>query len=1004
MKRVVSWLVAWLLAGCAGTQSPDPAPSESYASPPTSILTPDAVSTRIGRLQFFDGLPSEQTAQTVYDHLDFLRGVRAFIQTVPAASMVAIRRGLYDAGALPNYTVLLTESTMDARSSFLTPSADAVYATAWLDLKGGPIVVETPPYVEGALHDFWGRRLTDIGRAGPDRGRGGMYVVVPPGYGGFVPRSEFAVRSPTYGVWAVFRGPLVDGRPGPAVGSFEKYLRIYPLQEASRPAPNPFVDISGKRLQTIAPRDASYFELIDELVQEEPAESQDPEILGLLASIGIDKGQRFAPDARMQAILADAVAVGDATVRALSFSPRDAEAYLPDRQWQTVFVGDRRSFLDEGARAIDARARFHYLAAIDTAALAPSEEGSGTAAVFAVRDGKGRLLDGSRRYALTLPPEVPVDDFWSLTVYDNETRSMLETARRVPSLSSARGAVQPNPDGSITIHFGPNPPRSRRERSNWIQTAPGKAWHAMLRLRKPQKSWFDGSWRPSDIELVAEGASSRSSRNRLPAAVQTLRAPDRTVTRIGPLELIGGVPTEETAKRAYDHLDFIRGVEVFLHALSGASAAAMRRGLHAAGVNGAGVFGIFDRKIDAHSLFLLGDPERVSALTWLDLREGAMIVELPNGASGALDDFFFRRTADMGEVAKEEANDSFLFVPPGYQGQLSEQYLIFKSRTFGNLLHMGNTSAVDDPGATASALREGIRIEPFDVPLLEDLDFDEPSDDEDATAVSPEPLEPESTMRFVALSGRSFGTVFANDLGFYRQVDELVQEEPIEALGPETLGLLASIGIRRGTSFAPNPRWTAILSEAATVANATARALAFRPRDPERFVAPGSAWIAPLFSGDYLRQGVRLLDARTAFFYVATPFEEPGVRWAMAARDDSGRPLNGAWSYRVTLPPDVPARAWSLVAYDPQTRSMLQTPHTSRPMVSSLSGSPARNEDGSITLHFGPEAPQSLEGNWIPTIPGKGWFLVLRLYGPTKAWPDQTWRPGEIEKVDSSSR
>jgi hypothetical protein len=1011
MKRVASWLLASLLAACAGTQAPQEISAETYAPPPESILTPDALRTRIGTLDFFDGLPSAQTVERVYDHLDFLRGVRAFLRTIPAASMVAIRKGLYDAGALPNYTVLLTESSMDSRSRFLTPSSKAVYATAWIDLKGGPVVVETPPYVEGALYDSWGRRLSDTGKAGPDRSRGGMYVVVPPRYRGFVPRSQFAVRSRTYGVWVAFRGPLIDGRPEPAVGSFKKYLKIYPLQEARKPAPNPFLDISGVALDTIAPRDVSYFEQIDTLVQEEPADSQDPELLGLLASIGIVKDERFSPDARLKAILSDAATVGDATARALLFLPRNEEAYLyPHRHWQALFSGDNPDFLRNGARQLDALSRFYYLAAIDTMGIGARAESSGTASAIVFHDSKGRLLDGSRSYSLTLPADPPVKGFWSIDLYDNQSRSLLQTGQRVPGPSTERQGLRSNQDGSITLYFGPDRPRSRAAWTNWIQTVPGKSWSAILRLHGVQQPWFDGSWRPGDIELAIEVPSTKRSSRASKVQREVLASPltpDFVSTPIGKLELVDGVPTDQTAKRLYDNLDFLRGVDAFLHTVSGASLVAMRRGLRSIGVDENHRVAIFDRLMDSHSLFLTGNTESVYTGSWLDLREGAFVVQSPPHTFGIFDDFFFRPIADLGSAGPDQgAGGSFLFVPPGYQGQLSEQYFIFKSPTYGNLLMWRGLSVDDAPGPIVEALEGEIRIYPFEVPLLEDLGFDE----EGGTMAEPEekplPMVEDERTEFVSVSGKSFNTILANDFGFYEDIHTLVQQEPPEALGPEILGLLAAIGIEHGKFFAPEPRMKAILVEAATVANATARALAFRNRDAKAYLYDGSGWYTPFVgrSREFSHRGARLLDARTAFFYMSTMTSPAvaeqrvgmGSEYAVAATDARGDYLNGSQSYRLTLPAGIPARdSWSIVVYDPQTRSMLQTPRSATPSLSAQ----ASEDDGAVTIYFGPQPPPGREQNWIQTVPGKGWFLILWLHGPLKPWFDKTWRPGEIEAI-----
>ena len=173
----------------------------------------------------------------------------------------------------------------------------------WLDLKDGPIVVETPPNILGFVNDFWFHYVTDMGNAGPDKGKGGKFLFLPPGYKGEIPKGYFVCRSATYGNWLIARGFLVDGSPATAVESFKKRLKLYPLSQAKNPPATNFINVSGKDFSTIHSMDFSFFEEVNKVVQEEPNEAMDPETLGLLASIGIEKGKPFTPDERMKKIL-----------------------------------------------------------------------------------------------------------------------------------------------------------------------------------------------------------------------------------------------------------------------------------------------------------------------------------------------------------------------------------------------------------------------------------------------------------------------------------------------------------------------------------------------------------------------------------------------------------------------------------------------------------------------------------------------------------------------------
>jgi hypothetical protein len=223
--------------------------------------------------------------------------------------------------------------------------------------------------------------------------------------------------------------------------------------------------------------------------------------VGLFASIGIRKGQPFAPDDRMKAILTEAVAVGNATARTLLFAPRDpATSLYPDRQWVTPFVGGSYEFLDGAARLLDARAMFFYVATGITPAMSKAKPGSGSAYAGAFRDSKGDFLDGGKTYKITLPGPIPAKEFWSFQAYDNQTRSLLETDQKSAGIDSNAKGLKIEADGSATIYFGPKAPEGQE--ANWVQTMPGKGFNAMLRLYGPLDPWFDKSWKPGDLEPV----------------------------------------------------------------------------------------------------------------------------------------------------------------------------------------------------------------------------------------------------------------------------------------------------------------------------------------------------------------------------------------------------------------------------------------------------------------------------------------------------------------------
>jgi hypothetical protein len=518
--------------------------AETYPPIPPSLTTPDQVETSIGTMKFRDGIPDQATADRLYDQLDLQRGVSAYLNGLRGVSILAARNGIRAAGVKDNEGILIFSGLMDAQSLFLTANADTVYFIGNIDLSKGPMVVETPPDTLGLFDDLWFRWVIDFGAPGPDRGLGGKYLLVPPGYDGPLPEGGYFIGRPTTTSVALLgRAFLVNNDPKPAVETIKSTLKIYPyvpgsfgtsigsfltgkvpLAPLSKSGTLTFVEGTGLSMNTIPPNDFSYYEMLDALVQEQPAEALEPEIGGQFAAIGIVKGKKFAPDTRMRKILTDAIAIANGAARTISFTPRESEGfgyYSPTSKWlNPLFVGGYdfmrpppeitkegvKQYPYTGAHTLDARAAFFYVATGVTPAMVMRLPDVGSQYLFGIVDASGKPFDGAKTYKVTLPPNIPAAKFWSFTLYDNQTRSMLQTAQRFPragSQSYPSPAAEADADGSTTVYFGPKRPNGVKD-GNFIQTLPDKGWFVILRLYSPLEPFFDKSWKPTEIEEVSD--------------------------------------------------------------------------------------------------------------------------------------------------------------------------------------------------------------------------------------------------------------------------------------------------------------------------------------------------------------------------------------------------------------------------------------------------------------------------------------------------------------------
>ncbi len=539
MRRSIPLLAATCVALALSVR---PSPAQVPDAVIESLSAADRIETRIGTLEFADGVPTVETAQKVFDTLAFTRALNVYNNSFRGASALAIVKGVQSIGA--DYgDIVIFPRLMDSNSLFLTANADTVYYLSVIDLSKGPMVVEQPPEGLGTINDMWFSWVIDIGRPGPDRGLGGKYLVVGPDYDGYLPEGGyFVAHSKTNKVLYAARAFIEGGNdPKPSVDNIKANMKIYPyapgsfgtsiaeaLQGEVRLAGEPkipemkFIEASGKSFNTIPPSDYRFFEMINENVQAEPATSYDVELAGQLAAIGIVKGRDFKPDDRARKILSDAAAVGSAAGRALNWRFAMAHsdwAYYEGSHWGNMLFqggaffetppplfegGMFKPLPPTGARTLDSRTAFYYAYTLDSPGMIMRIPGVGSQYLMGFLDADGNPFDGARTYKMTLPKGIPAQAFWSLTLYDNQTRSMLQTSQKYPragSQSYPSPAAEPAGDGTTTLYFAPEQPEGIA-RGNWIQTDPDKGWFTILRLYSPLPSFFDKSWQLNEINRL----------------------------------------------------------------------------------------------------------------------------------------------------------------------------------------------------------------------------------------------------------------------------------------------------------------------------------------------------------------------------------------------------------------------------------------------------------------------------------------------------------------------
>ncbi len=456
------------------------------------------VNTRIGDLTFESGYPSAETVTKLYDEMDFQRASQGYLWGIPAVGLNEWRRAHYDVFG-GRSGEMLTYLNFAEKLGILTPNFTTPYIATFIDLKEtGPFVVEVPPgLIAGMILDNWQRVLADLGVVGPDKGKGGKYLIMPPGYGPVEAPGYFVVQATSRDVLAGFR--LLGDDKEAAIAEIVPQIRTYSWTVEGTGAPMPARAAGDKKWSQMPPRGMAYWDSLDEVIQRNPIDERDRLLLAQLKFLGIERGQPFEPDERQKKLLEEGVLVGEAMAKANTTDKRVEPPFWEGTNWKhalVVSVDQKANTYDQ----LDERAAWFYEAVVISKGMLTETPGVGQRYIASYKDKDSNWLSGENTYKLHVPADPPAKGFWSVTAYDEATRQMPVTEQGRPDISSRKEDIARNEDGSIDVYFGPAAPKGHE--ANWVQTNPDKGWFAYFRFYGPTEAFFDKSWALPDIEKV----------------------------------------------------------------------------------------------------------------------------------------------------------------------------------------------------------------------------------------------------------------------------------------------------------------------------------------------------------------------------------------------------------------------------------------------------------------------------------------------------------------------
>jgi hypothetical protein len=808
------------------------------------------------------------------------RAVGAVIWGMPAVNYDLMLQEMLTKTAGKVNQVIYWGRPLDATNQTLTPNPDALYFMAFFNTKDGPIVLDLPPgdasgSFNGNIVTVWQMPLEDAGLLGFDKGKGGKYLVLPPGYKDKVPDGYIPLQSDTFGGYMLFRANFKSHSEADvqAAVAYGKRMKVYPLAQSANPPATVFTDVQDIPFDSTIRYDASFFEHLDRIVQNEPWLERDRVMIDQLKSLGIERGKPFNPNEATKELLTSAVReAGSALEKRYDaglppfFSERGRWTYPVPLEIPKAMTS---GFTDANEYPVDSRSLVYSYAYVGIKHL-----GVGQFYSISIRDKDGEAFDGAKTYRLNVPPNVPVDQYWSVTAYDRQTHALIKNMPRA-SRSSQIPELQKNLDGSIDLFFGPKAPAGKE--SNWIPTDAARKFELMARFYAPRKEFFDKVWKLPDVEKVA--------------------APDYTFT--------GGFPLSDTSQRARDDADFQRAVIAYRFWYPTVSAEGIFNGIREVGIRDNESLMI--QATGPRHVFFTPNSDTPYGLAVLDLTDGPYVIEVPRGPFiGLANNHHQGWVLDMGLPGPAgDKGAKHLVLPPGYKEQVPAGY--FTGRSASNKVMIG-LRALPVKGDVKSAM-DGLRAVKI-YPL--------------ASAANPKPL------KVVDVTDKSLdGTPlrWEDNIQYWAKLHEVVDAEPLVDKFLPMHGLLAELGIEKAKPFTPDARMRAVLEKAAKVGRDQMLVSAFDSVRPDRLAWPDRKWewaaLVPESVQFETKSGVDM-EARDRWFAQAIVTSPAMFRRSAGAgslywlgnRDATGAFVDGGKTYKLTVPLPVPGNLlWSVTIY-----------------------------------------------------------------------------------------